>query len=348
MTTDHEPAPPEITDAVEDAMDLALEASAAAQGFSSPNPPVGAVILDADDGVAGIGHTQPPGGAHAEVMALRAAGAAARGGTAVVTLEPCAHTGRTGPCTQALLEAGVARVFYGVADPNPQAGGGASILTAGGVPAVGGVLEADVRWGPLRPWLFRQQHGRPLVTVKIASSIDGRIAAPDGTSRWITGPDARAHAHAQRARIDAVVVGTGTALADDPSLTARRSDGTLYPHQPTRVVVGQRDLPPDAKLRDGTAPLIQVRSYDPVDVFAAVPDASWILVEGGPGVVGAFLVAGLVDEIQWYLAPTVLGDGVPAVVDGNVTTLAKAHRFRRESFMALGDDLLVTLVPSRA
>ncbi|WP_415047084.1 bifunctional diaminohydroxyphosphoribosylaminopyrimidine deaminase/5-amino-6-(5-phosphoribosylamino)uracil reductase RibD [Gordonia sp. (in: high G+C Gram-positive bacteria)] len=326
-------------------MDLAIEASVAAIGFSSPNPPVGAVILDAAGTVVGVGHTQPPGGPHAEVVALAQAGEAARGGTAVVTLEPCDHTGRTGPCTQALLDAGIARVFYGVSDPNPEAAGGADRLIAAGVPVVGGVFEADIRWGVLRPWLFRRQHGRPLVTAKVASTMDGRVAAPDRTSRWITGPEARLHAHAQRARVDAIVVGTGTALADDPSLTARRSDDTLHPHQPVRVVMGLRDLPPEAKLHDDSAPLVQVRSHRPEDVFAQVPDALWVLVEGGPGVLGAFLSAGLVDEIHWYLAPTVLGDGIPAVADGDVTTLTQAHRFRRESFAALGDDLLVTLVP---
>lgn len=324
-------------------MATALAASAAAVGVSSPNPPVGAVILDADGTVVGVGRTQPVGGPHAEVMALREAGTAARGGTAVVTLEPCNHTGRTGPCAQALLDAGVAAVHYAVADPNPQAAGGAAALAAAGVTVVGGVAEQQARRGPLRHWLFRQAQGRPFVTAKIAATLDGRIAAPDGTSVWITGPESRAHAHAQRAHLDALVIGTGTALADNPSLTARRPDGTLHAHQPARVVLGHRDLPADATLRDGAAPLVQVRSHDPRDVLAALPDALWILVEGGPAVLGAFLAAGLVDEVQAYLAPTILGDGRAAVLDSSVTTLAQAHHLRRESIAVLGEDLLITL-----
>ncbi|GAA4739766.1 bifunctional diaminohydroxyphosphoribosylaminopyrimidine deaminase/5-amino-6-(5-phosphoribosylamino)uracil reductase RibD [Gordonia alkaliphila] len=329
----------------EQAMATAIAASQAAVGVSSPNPPVGAVILDADGAVVGVGHTQPVGGPHAEVMALRQAGPAARGGTAVVTLEPCNHTGRTGPCAQALLDAGVAEVRYAVADPNPQASGGAAALAAAGVTVAGGLGEADARRGPLRHWLFRQEHGRPFVTAKIAATLDGRIAAPDRTSQWITGPQSREHAHARRAQLDAIVIGTGTALADDPSLTARRPDGTLHTHQPTRVVLGTRDLPPDAGLRDGAAPLVQVHSHDPRDVLAALPDALWILVEGGPGIVGAFLAAELVDEVQVYLAPTILGAGHSAVHDATVTTLSQAHHLRRESVTELGEDLLITLSP---
>lgn len=327
---------------IEQAMALAVDASRAAQGLSSPNPPVGAVILDAGGTVVGAGHTQAAGGPHAEVMALRQAGEAARGGTAVVTLEPCNHTGRTGPCTEALIAAGVARVHFAVPDPNPAAAGGAARLAAAGIDVIARTGEAIARRGPLRLWLFRQDQGRPFVTVKIASTLDGRIAAPDGTSQWITGPVARAHAHAQRALLDAIVIGTGTALADDPSLTARREDGTLYARQPARVVLGTREVPNTARLRDGTAPLVQVRSHDPRDVFAALPEALWVLVEGGPRIIGAFLAADVVDQVQAYQAPILLGDGAPAVLDRSVTTLTQAHRFRRESVTELGPDLLTT------
>lgn len=326
------------------AMDRAIRASAEAMGISSPNPPVGAVILADDGTVAGVGATQPPGGAHAEVMALRAAGEAARGGTAIVTLEPCNHTGRTGPCAEALIEAGIAEVHYAVSDPNPIAAGGADRLRAAGVHVTGGVAVDTVENGPLRPWLTRQRLGRPMVTAKIAAGIDGRIAAPDGTSQWITGSAARDHAHAQRARLDAIVIGTGTALADNPTLTARTPDRTLHPHQPARVVLGHRDLPVDANLR-GTAGgrLVRVDSHDPADVLAALPDALWLLVEGGPHIIGAFVAAGLVDEVHAYVAPLVLGAGRSSVEIPGVSTLDDARRFRTTSVTRLGDDVLITL-----
>lgn len=324
-------------------MELAIAVSADALGTSSPNPPVGAVILDADGAVAGVGYTQPPGGPHAEVMALRAAGDRARGGTAVVTLEPCNHTGRTGPCAQALIEAGIAAVEFAVADPNPAAAGGADRLRAAGVTVTAGVREVLARSGPLRYWLFRQQHGRAFVTAKIASTVDGRIAAPDGTSQWITGPAAREHVHRQRAQLDAIVVGTGTVLADDPSLTARHPDGTLAAHQPMRVVLGRRDIPAAATLRAGISPLVHVQSHDPRDVVDALPEALHILVEGGPAIIGAFLAAGLVDEVQVYLAPTILGAGQASVSDQSVTTLTDARGFVRTGVRELGDDLLITL-----
>ncbi len=327
-------------------MRRALAESAKAWGTSSPNPPVGAVILDVDGMVVGVGHTQPPGGPHAEVMALRDAGAAALGGTAVVTLEPCNHTGRTGPCAQALIDAGVAAVHYAVADPNPAASGGALTLREAGVDVVGEVLADVVEAGPLRGWLSRQRHGRPLVTLKLAATLDGRIAAPDRTSQWITGPQAREHAHLQRSRADAIVVGTGTAITDDPSLAARRAEGDLYPHQPTRVVMGMRDIADTARLRDGTSAFVHVRSHDPRDVIDALPEASWVIVEGGPSIAGAFLAAGLVDEVHAYLAPTLLGGGAAAVADPTVGTLADAHRFLRAGVETLGDDLLVVLRPT--
>lgn len=321
-------------------MHRAVDASRAAQGISSPNPPVGAVIVASDGTVVGVGATQPPGGPHAEVMALRQAGESARGATAVVTLEPCNHTGRTGPCAQALLDAGISEVAYAVADPNPAAAGGAQTLRAAGVTVHEGVCQDTAAAGPLAPWLFRQRHARPLVTAKIASTIDGRIAAPDGTSQWITGPDARTHAHEIRSRIDAIVVGTGTALRDNPALTARQPDGRPYPHQPVRVVLGDRDVPMGAALYAGPG-YTHVRGHDPADVLAAVPDALWVLVEGGPAIIGAFADADLVDEIDHYLAPTLLGAGAQSVQARQVTTLTDRRDLRRVAITELGNDLLI-------
>lgn len=322
------------------ALALAVEESVGARGISTPNPPVGAVILAADGTVAGRGRTAPAGGPHAEVVALAQAGEAARGGTAVVTLEPCDHTGRTGPCTQALIAAGVARVAYAAADPNPLAAGGAHTLRAAGVE----VEHLAVEPWPLTEWLFRQRHGRPMVTVKLAATVDGRIAAPDGTSRWITGELARERAHAERAQLDAIVVGTGTVAADDPALTARRPDGAPYPHQPVRIVLGERELPPDARVLTGPGEARLVRGHDPRAALAAAGDAVNVQVEGGSTVIGAFLDTGLVDRVQAYIAPVLLGAGLSALTVPGVGTLADALRLRLESVERLGDDVLLTMV----
>ncbi|MFD0927737.1 bifunctional diaminohydroxyphosphoribosylaminopyrimidine deaminase/5-amino-6-(5-phosphoribosylamino)uracil reductase RibD [Williamsia deligens] len=325
-------------------MDLAMAQGLAACGVSTPNPPVGAVVLDAHGVVVGAGHTQPVGGPHAEVMALRQAGAAAAGGTAVVTLEPCDHVGRTGPCTRALLAAGIARVVYAVDDPDPFAGGGAGTLRASGVDVVAGQSTGAASDGALAGWLHRRRTGRPRVTVKIAATVDGRVAAPDGTSRWITGPVSREQVHADRARLDAIVVGTGTVLADDPELTARYSDGSPRHRQPRRIVLGHSGVPAGVRMRSSGEPPVEVRSHDPLDALAAAGDALDVLVEGGPTVLGAFLAAGIVDRVQVYLAPMVLGAGRSAVDDVTVATLTDARRFRRVAVTELGDDILLTLV----
>lgn len=330
------------------AMREAVAESRAALGGVSPNPAVGAVLLAPDGTEIARGHTQPPGGAHAEIEALRRAGDAARGATAVVTLEPCNHTGRTGPCAQALIEAGVARVVYAVGDPNPTAAGGADRLRAAGIEVIAGVGALDARSGPLRGWLFRQRFGRPLVTAKVASTLDGRIAAPDGTSQWITGPQARARAHRQRAELDAIIVGTGTVVADDPALTARLPDGTLHAHQPIRVAMGERDIPDGARIRDTTVGGFRhVRTHDPVEVLAALDDTTWVLVEGGPGIIGAFLDADLVDEVDSYVAPTILGAGPSAVERAATITLADAAELHLADVERLGDDVLIRSVCDR-
>ncbi|MBX3287023.1 MAG: bifunctional diaminohydroxyphosphoribosylaminopyrimidine deaminase/5-amino-6-(5-phosphoribosylamino)uracil reductase RibD, partial [Actinobacteria bacterium] len=214
-------------------MAQAVTLAAAVRVATSPNPWVGCVIEAADGRVFG-GATEPPGGAHAEVAALRAAGGAARGATAWVTLEPCSHTGRTGPCADALVEAGVARVVVALEDPDPRvAGRGIERLRAAGVDVEVGV-EADAVREQLAPYLKHRSTGRPWVVLKLASSLDGRTAAPDGTSQWITGGAARADAHQLRAESDAIVVGAGTVRADDPSLTVRHVPG----RSPMRVVLG--------------------------------------------------------------------------------------------------------------
>ncbi len=329
------------------AMRTALEQAERVKGATYPNPPVGAVILDADGQRVGWGATEPVGGAHAEVVALREAGERAAGGTAVVTLEPCNHHGRTPPCVDALLAAGVAAVVYAVGDPNPTAAGGARRLTAAGVRVTGGVAAADVANGPLREWLHRQRTGRPHLTWKFAAGIDGRSAAADGSSQWITSEAARADVHRRRAAADAIVVGTGTVIADDPSLTARLSGGGLAPRQPLRVVVGERDIPPQSRVLSRDCPTLHLRTRDVNEVLGALADRTDIMLEGGPTLAGAFLRAGAVDRILAYVAPILLGGPKTAVDDVGVTTIADALRWDYDDVEKIGPDLLLSLVPPR-
>lgn len=326
-------------------MALAIEASQRVKGSTYPNPPVGAVILDSAGEVVGVGATEPAGRAHAEVVALRAAGSRAAGGTAVVTLEPCNHHGRTPPCVDALLAAGVAALVYAVEDPNPVASGGAERLRAAGVAVTSGVTADDVAAGPLREWLHKQRTGLPHVTWKFATSIDGRSAAADGSSQWITSEAARADLHRRRAAADAIVVGTGTVFADNPSLTARLPDGSLAPQQPLRVVVGQREIPPESSVLSQDSPTLVLRTRDPRDVVRALADRTDVLLEGGPTLAGAFLRAGAVDRILAYVAPMLLGGPVTAVDDVGVATITSALRWRYDGVQQIGPDLLLSLTP---
>ncbi|OZM72994.1 riboflavin biosynthesis protein RibD [Amycolatopsis antarctica] len=334
--------------AAERAMRAAIAAASGAHGRTSPNPPVGAVITAPDGRVAGTGATAPPGGSHAEVLALRAAGERARGGTAFVTLEPCAHQGRTPPCTAALADAGVAAVHYAVADPNPLAAGGAEVLRANGIEVRGGLLAEEVRSGVLRAWLHRTRTGRPHVTWKYASTLDGRVAAADGTSRWISGERSRAEVHALRRTADAIVAGTGTVRVDDPWLTARDPDGGLAGRQPLRVVVGTGDLPPGARVLDDSAETIHLRTRDPGEVLDVLGGRGVVdvLLEGGPTVAGAFAAAGRIDRILAYLAPMLLGAGPVALGAAGVSTITGAHRWTVEEVTMSGDDVRIAAVPA--
>jgi diaminohydroxyphosphoribosylaminopyrimidine deaminase/5-amino-6-(5-phosphoribosylamino)uracil reductase len=330
-------------------MEMAIAASELVRGTTSPNPPVGAVVLDADGVVVGVGATNPPGGPHAEVVALAEAGARARGGTAVVTLEPCAHHGRTPPCVDALLAASVAHVHFAVTDPNPKAAGGADRLRAAGVDVHGGLLADAVASGPLRAWLHSTVSGRPHVTWKYAMSMDGRVAAGDGTSRWISGATSRADVHALRRRVDAVVVGRGTVLADDPRLTARADDGTELPRQPLRVVVGMGDIPATSHILDSAAVTLHVRTRRPAQVLSALAERGVVdvLLEGGPTLAGAFLADGLVDRVLAYVAPILLGAGPVALGPAGVSTITEAHHFTLEEATMIGTDVRVSAVPVR-
>jgi diaminohydroxyphosphoribosylaminopyrimidine deaminase/5-amino-6-(5-phosphoribosylamino)uracil reductase len=321
----------------------AAELAAGVRGITSPNPWVGCVLV-ADDGREVEGATQPPGGSHAEAAALAeaaAAGVDTRGATAYVTLEPCSHHGRTPPCADALIHAGVARVVVGVADPDPQVRGrGIERLRAAGVEVTTGVA-ADVVAALLAPYVTHRMTGRPYVVLKLAASLDGRTAAPDGSSQWITGEAARADAHRLRAESDAVLVGAGTVRADDPALTVRHVGG----RDPLRVVLGK--APPDAKVH----PALELKG-DLGDVLDELGrrDVVQLLVEGGATVAGAFHRAGLVDRYVVYLAPVLFGgDDAAGLFTGPGTrTMAEIWRGRITGVTHLGDDLRVDLYPLRS
>ncbi len=358
----------------------ALDLARSVVGRVSPNPAVGAVLVR-DDVVVGEGATQPPGGPHAEVAALRAAGERARGATLYVTLEPCSHYGRTPPCTDALIAAGVREIVYATADPNPRAGGGGRLLRAAGLSVVyeDGPWEDDAR--RVNEVFFHWiAHQRPFVIAKWAMSVDGKIATRTGESRWITGDAARGRVHALRDRVDAILVGSGTALADDPALTTRL-EGREVRH-PLRVVLDARGrLPLSARLVADRLPgrtLVATTTASPpawrraleatgneVSVFPPGPRGgvdltaigaflgaravTSLLVEGGAGVLGAFVEARLVDKYLVFAAPLVIGGhDAPGPVDGrDLELLSNAPRLTLDAVERIGDDVLLTCYPRK-
>jgi diaminohydroxyphosphoribosylaminopyrimidine deaminase/5-amino-6-(5-phosphoribosylamino)uracil reductase len=352
-------------------MRAALALARRGLGNAWPNPAVGCVLVK-EGRVIGRGWTQPGGRPHAETEALRRAGAAARGATAYVTLEPCSHHGRTPPCCEALAEAGVARVVMAMRDPDPRVNGrGLAMLRGAGIVVEEGLLEGEAR--ALNAGFFRRiQAGMPVVTLKLASTLDGRIATASGESRWITGEAARREVHALRARHDAILVGSGTVLADDPDLTCRIPGMERVPM--LRVVADARlRTPPQARLVQsaGTAPVLVITApgHPPAaqapfiaagaDIITAPAHVAGgldlpsllralgrrgvtrVLAEGGAGLAAALLRQGLVDRLVWFHAPTVMGgDGHPATEGLRLAALSAMPRFRRTSHRAIGDDML--------
>jgi diaminohydroxyphosphoribosylaminopyrimidine deaminase/5-amino-6-(5-phosphoribosylamino)uracil reductase len=329
------------------AMRRAIALAELGLGFTSPNPIVGCVIVGPDGSVVGEGYHARAGQAHAEVAALQDAGGLAFGATAFVTLEPCRHTGRTPPCTRALIDAGVARVVFAVADPDPVAGHGADDLRAAGILVEEGLLGQEAARSNAA-WLHHARTGRPFVTWKFAATLDGRVAASDGTSRWITGEAARHDVHLLRARSDAIVVGTGTVLADDPHLDVRLPDAPDS-NRPLRVVVGRRAVPPGANVLDDAAPTVLLTEHDPKSVLANLSDRGVVsvLLEGGPTLAGAFVGAGLVDRVVAYLAPALLGAGRAALGDAGIETLGSALRLHVDAVDLIGDDVRIIATPRR-
>jgi diaminohydroxyphosphoribosylaminopyrimidine deaminase/5-amino-6-(5-phosphoribosylamino)uracil reductase len=312
------------------------------------NPQVGAVILDSDQNIIAEGFHRGSGTAHAEVDALSKLDSVPAGATAVVTLEPCNHTGKTGPCAQALIEAGVSRVVYASNDPGEASAGGAATLRAAGIEVVSGVLQAEAD-DQLRVWLTANRRKRPFVTLKWATSIDGRAAANDGTSKWISGAESRADSHKRRSEVDAILVGTATVIADDPELTARKPDGSLYEHQPLRVIIGERELPIDARVFNDDAQTLQLRTHS----LHGILEALWqegikhVWVEGGPTVASHFVRLGLVDEFLIYLAPLLLGGDRTAIRDIGIENITAAKQLEFVEVKHLGNDIFIRAIEGR-
>ncbi|AEG44267.1 bifunctional diaminohydroxyphosphoribosylaminopyrimidine deaminase/5-amino-6-(5-phosphoribosylamino)uracil reductase RibD [Isoptericola variabilis] len=349
---------PTTSEAERAAMRRALALAATPGRLPGPNPRVGCVLLAPDGGVVAEGFHRGAGTPHAEADALLRARAAAgpdaaRGATAVVTLEPCAHRGRTGPCAEALVEAGVARVVFAQPDPNPVAAGGAAVLRDAGIDVVGGLLADEAR-ALNATWTRAMELGRPVVTWKVAASLDGRTAAADGSSRWISSAAARRDAHALRSAVDTVLVGTGTLLADDPALTVRdAATAGAAVSQPLRAVMGRTDVPASARVRGDGAPAgdpgwVHLRTRDPRVALAELwaLERRHVLLEGGPRLAAAFWRAGLVDELVVYVAPVLLGAGPAAVADLGITTISDAARLEVTDVTVLeapGEDTNVRL-----
>ncbi|MFM2412543.1 MAG: riboflavin-specific deaminase [Actinomycetota bacterium] len=323
-------------DAVRRAAELALRGPRTGE-----NPQVGCVLLDASGTIVAEGWHRGAGTPHAEVDALSKV-EDATGLTAVVTLEPCNHTGRTGPCAQALIAAGVSRVVYSQQDPGVAAGGGADTLRAAGIEVIAGVLP-KVGEELVQRWLTANRLGRPWVTAKWGSTLDGRTAASDGTSQWITSAESREYIHLLRSQHDTIAVGTGTALTDNPSLTARTPDGNLFPNQPLPVVIGSRDLPAGSSLWGHPRGVLQ-ESGDLKEILERLYGIGVrsLFLEGGPGLLNSFIREGLVDEYVVCIAPMLLGGDRTSTGDLGINTLAEGRRLTVLDTKHLGGDIVIT------
>jgi len=320
-------------------MRQALALAASVELPRDVNPRVGAIVVSAEGEVVGEGFHLGSGTDHAEAVALAQADGLAVGSTVYSTLEPCAHKGKKNPCTHALIEAGVARVVYAQQDPNPAMAGGAAALVTAGVDVTSGVL-ADEAKALNASWTFAHTHGRPWVVWKTATTLDGFVAAVDGSSKWITGEEARAQVQVIRTTVGAIVTGTGTVLADDPLMSAR---DLADDEQPLRVVVGKRSIPGEARILTGSKPA-RLMDSDIADVLQTL----WrehgihrVLVEAGPGLSNSVWQQGLVDEAFWFQAPVILGQGLPVIGDMGVGSLDAAARFSAYSVNRVGLDIVI-------
>ena len=312
------------------------------------NPQVGAIILDELGNQVAEGWHLGSGTDHAEVMAIKNLQAALGtesfppGYTAVVTLEPCNHTGKTGPCSEALIKAGISQVAFASSDPGEESSNGAAKLREAGVQVTAGILLAQAE-DQNRVWLTANRLKRPFVTLKWATSLDGRSAAQDGTSQWISGPESRAESHVRRSEVDAILVGTGTAQADDPELTARKPDGSYFENQPLRVVLGERDLSPELRIFNDKAKTIQLRTHSIHGALAQLWEMGikHVWVEGGPKVASKFEKLALIDEYLIYLAPMLIGGDRTSMNKIGVETMSEVHRLEFLETKMLGKDIFI-------
>ena len=310
----------------------AIELAEAGLGCTYPNPIVGAVIVDQAGTVIGEGFHA--GGDHAEVVAMKttiANGHSLKGATLYCSLEPCNHVGKTPPCAQAIIESGIQEVYFALSDPNPTAAGGAATLLQSGITVTGDLLIEDAIYSN-RAWLTKVQRSRPRITVKIAQSLDGRIAAADGRSKWITHEHSRSHAKELRDGFDAICIGSGTAVADDPTLRGAC-------RHPKRFVIGERDLPPLALQREEG--FEQLRTHDFQDVVALFTDRGFnsVLIEGGSTLVSAALHSGLVDEIHLYQAGSIMGSGKPSVDIPQFTSFSQQLHYEITALSIIEGDI---------
>jgi diaminohydroxyphosphoribosylaminopyrimidine deaminase/5-amino-6-(5-phosphoribosylamino)uracil reductase len=322
------------------AMQRAIALAEKGLGKTAPNPIVGAVIIDAAGNNVGEGfHDRVNSADHAEVIAIKAAGDKAKGSTIVVSLEPCNHTGTTGPCVQAIIDAGITTVVFAVADPNEKATGGAAALRAAGVSVIEGVMKDEAAFSN-RAWLMKIKKGRPFFTWKVAATLDGKVAAADGTSKWISNETSRTDVQMLRRQADAILVGTNTVITDDPHLIPRGTF-TGYGANPIRVICGEQELPTDSKVFDDAAATLLVKSKD-LDVLVEKLNElglNHVFVEAGPTLGSAMLDGCLLDELVMYQAPTLLGTGKHFFAFDYPTTITDQMRMDHISTVVLDGDV---------
>lgn len=306
-----------------------------ALGSTAPNPNVAAAIYSPEGKLIADGfHNRLTSPDHAEVVAIKRAKSATIGATIVVSLEPCSHTGATPPCTQAIIDAGISRVIYAVKDPNPVASGGAEVLRQAGIQV--DYIESPSLSFIQRAWLHTIAQARPLMIWKVAVTLDGKVAAEDGTSQWITGEASRTDVQSLRAHSDAILIGTGTALRDNPTLVPRG-----HTARPLRIIMGEREIPSTHNIFDAQAETLylQSRNIEKLTELLKSKGLNQVLIEAGPALGSALLSAGLIDEIVIYQAPKILGSGANFIADLGISTLAQHIQLELISTEQMGDDV---------